>query len=62
MPSSGWGIENVTPGEYRRFEQRLRQAKESGMEVEWLGSLVSALHQGADIDSATWAGIEEWDL
>jgi hypothetical protein len=62
MPSSGWGVEDVSEKEFELFEQRWKRVVKEGMEREWLGSLVAALHAGADLDSATWAGIEEWDL
>lgn len=59
MPNSGYGVEEVTKDQADRFMNRLRHASKEGMVIEWLSSLVAA---GADLDTATWAGLEEWDL
>lgn len=73
MPSSGYGIEWLIPheteqdkkehhGRATRLVERAKHAMDSGMFIEWLESFVAAWNQTKDVDIASWAGLEEWDL
>jgi hypothetical protein len=45
-----------------RLCERAKHAMEQGLFVEWLESFVAAWEQTKDVDIASWAGLEEWDM
>lgn len=70
MPSSGYGIATLFDEEHpkKHYEQvvrlieRAKHAMQSGMFPEWLASFVAAWEETHDVDIASFAGLEEWDL
>lgn len=70
MPSSGYGIIDLirtdNPDEHyakvTRLNERAEHAMSLGMFCEWLESFVAAWEKTKDVDIASYAGLEEWDM
>jgi len=75
MPSSGYGLTDVIRehcndresqerhyAKVQRLVKRAKLAMEHGMFTEWLESFLAAWEETKDVDIASWAGLEEWDM
>jgi hypothetical protein len=45
-----------------RLKERAKIAINCGLFVEWLECFVAAWESTHDVDIASWAGLEEWDM
>lgn len=67
MPSSGYGGVMLVGGpedsaKAVRLIERAKLAMSRGFFVEWLESFLAAWEATHDLDIASWAGLEEWDM
>lgn len=75
MPSSGYGLVdligehcNDQESQQRHYDKvkrlclRAKLAMDTGMFTEWLESFLAAWEETKDVDIASFAGLEEWDL
>lgn len=70
MPSSGYGmavlIDKHDAKNYHakatRLVERAKLAISHDLFVEWFECFVAAWEATKDIDIASWAGVEEWDM
>lgn len=67
MPSSGYGSVMLVGGpedqdKAKRLVDRAKLAMRGGLFVEWMESFLAAWEQTHDVDIASWAGLEEWDM
>lgn len=73
MPSSGYGMTELIPTETdqdkkeyhakaTRLIERAKIALAHGLFIEWLECFTAAWEETKDVDIASFAGLEEWDM